>query len=203
MSKQYQHQDSAAVPLGYVLLAQNPSGVLQAAQCDSSGNIKTTGSGGGGGGTSEPDEAAFVAGTTPGVPIMGYDSSTGEVLIAALSPGTRILEVAGTFSSSPPTSSTASSPAQKTVGTSAGSILASNGSRKGCSVQNTGTTVIKLGLGANPSGTAYHIALRAGGGSDDGSSERWDGTISGVLWQGAVDAISSAAGGTCVVTELT
>jgi hypothetical protein len=113
------------------------------------------------------------------------------------------LKIVGSFSSTPPTSNTSNAPAQTAVGTSSVAALAANASRKGCSVQNTGTTVIKLGFGQTPTQTAYHRALRAGGSSDDGTSYFWDGTISGVLWTGAVNAISSASGGTCVVTEFT
>jgi hypothetical protein len=115
------------------------------------------------------------------------------------------LKIAGSFSATvtPPTSNTATAPAQTTVGASSGQILAANAARKGSAVQNTGTTRIFLGLGAAPTTTAYHIALPACGVANDGSSPAWDGTFSGVVWQGAVYAISSGAGGTCVVTELT
>ena len=120
-------------------------------------------------------------------------------------PSTGVLLVEGSFSASftPPVSSAATAPAQTTVGAASIQVLAANLLRKGCGVQNTGTTVVKLGLGAAPTQTAYHVALPASGSANDGSSARWDGTFSGVLWQGAVYAISSAAGGTAVVTELT
>jgi hypothetical protein len=150
-----------------------------------------------------PDETAFAAGVTEGSPLMAYDPTSGELLVCETAPGTRTLAVAGTFSSTPPVSSTSSAPSQKTVGTVAGDILAANALRKACAVQNTGTTVIYLALGHTATATAYFIALPAGGVANDGSSPRWDGTVSGVLWQGSVNAISSAAGGTCVVTELT
>lgn len=165
---------------------------------DSNGNLKVNvAAGGGSGGTSSTFGAAFPGtGTAAG-------ATDGTDMQPLLVDGSGNLKVAGSFSSTPPTSSSSNSPSQKTVGSSSGSILASNGSRKGCAVQNTGTVAIYLGLGQVPTATAYHIALPAGGSSNDGSSNRWDGTISGVLWQGAVNAISASGGGTCVVTELT
>jgi hypothetical protein len=163
--------------------------------------------GGGSGGTADTDETPFEIGSTSGTPIMGVieptdEPATGDLAVVALD-SSRRLQVAGTFSSSPPVSDTSSSPAQTTVGTSAEQILAANGSRKGCAVQNTGTTIIYLGLGHDPSNTEYAVALPACGIANDGSSPCWDGTLSGVLWQGAIYAISSASGGTCAVTELT
>ena len=149
------------------------------------------------------DETPFSAGVSAGTPLMGYDPTSGELLIARLSPGTRVLEVVGTFSAAPPASSTASIPARQTVGSTSGSILAANALRKGCGVQNVSTVPVYLGLGQDPTATAYHIALPAGGSSNDGSSPVWDGTFSGVLWQGAVNAITAAGGGAVVVTELT
>ena len=157
-------------------------------------------SGGGSGGTAAADESAFTAGATPGTPLM---VEFGGALYIAAGDASRRVQVAGSFSSTPPVSSTATVPAQQTVGAVAGQVLAATASRKGCAVQNTGTTRIFLALGATPTVSAYHVALPACGSANDGSSERWDGTISGVLWQGAVSAISSGAGGTVVVTELT
>lgn len=109
------------------------------------------------------------------------------------------LDVAGSFTAVPPTSSTASSPSQTSVGTSAGQILASNSSRKRCIIQNTGLTRIYLGFGQTPTTSAYHVALPAGGTSNDGSSPAWVDN----LWIGAIQAISSSSGGTVVVTEFT
>ncbi|MBV9448562.1 MAG: hypothetical protein JO345_21970 [Streptosporangiaceae bacterium] len=184
-------------------VALNPDGSPAGLNLDNSGNLKCAVTGAGSGGTSSVDQATFTAGTSAGTPLMAEDPTSGQLLIAQMSPGTRQLAIAGSFSSTPPSSNTASAVAQTTVSTSSASILASNGSRKACSVQNTGTTVIKLGLGKTPTQTAYHIALPASGSADDGSSRRWDGTISGVVWTGAINAISSASGGACVVTELT
>ena len=79
-------------------------------------------------------------------------------------------------------------------------IVAANPKRKGLIVQNTGTTVIKLALGSTvPDQLAYHIALKACSTADDG--------LGGVYfddgWAGPVYGISSAAGGTFVLTEIT
>lgn len=104
----------------------------------------------------------------------------------------------------PAVSSTSSVPLEQTIGAvTAVAVLALNATRKGCAVQNCGTTVLYIGLGQTPTSSNYHIALAAGGQSNDGSSNRWDGTISGCLWQGAVNVISSGSGGLCNVVELT
>lgn len=159
------------------------------------------------GGTSAQDKAAFTVGTSVGTPIMGVVNPSdtppnGDLAIAAVD-SSRRLQVAGSFSSTPPTSSTASAQAQTAQGTTAATILAANAAAKGRRIVNTGTTVIKLGLGADPTQAAYHVALSACGTANDGAGGVWDGTMSGCLYTGAVHAISSASGGTCVITELT
>jgi len=99
-----------------------------------------------------------------------------------------------------PKSSTVSAPAQTAQSTTAAIILAANSTRKRLIVQNTGTTIIKLSLGGtNPTATAYHVALQACAAADDGTG----GSYIDESWTGVVRAISSAAGGTLVVTELT
>jgi hypothetical protein len=149
------------------------------------------------------DEALFTAGVSRGTPIMGEDPTSGELLIVGLSPGTRSLAVAGSLAVTPQTSNTSTAPSQTTVGTSAVQLLAANALRKGFSVQNNGTTVIKLTLSAsNPTQANYHVSLPACGVANDGSSPVYDGPP-GVLWTGAVQAISSLAGGLVSVTELT
>jgi hypothetical protein len=159
--------------------------------------------GGGGGGTSDPDGSAYVPGVTPGTPMLAANLIGGKLYIPAIDPVTKALLVEGSFTSTQPVSNTSSSPSQKTVGNSSSQILAANGSRKGCHVKNTGTTTLYLGLGQTPTNTAYHIALPTSGNNNDGFGGDWDGTISGVLWTGTVNAIGSGVGGTCVVTELT
>jgi hypothetical protein len=94
----------------------------------------------------------------------------------------------------------ASTPAQTSIGTTAAVILAANQKRKGLFIQNTGTTVIKLTFGATlPTQTVYHVALAASTSADDGKGGVYvdDATVT------AVNAISSAAGGTFVLTEFT
>lgn len=99
-----------------------------------------------------------------------------------------------------PTSSTSSAPAQTAQGITSAQILASNTSRKRVMIQNTGTTIIKLNLGATTvTQTAYHVALQANSAADAGDG----GAYIDEMWTGAIQAISSAAGGTLVVTELT
>lgn len=101
---------------------------------------------------------------------------------------------------STPKSSTASAAAQATISTVAAQAIAANSNRKKLLIQNTGLTVLKFVYGAGtPTQTAYHFALAACGGADDGSSPLYvDDT-----WTGAVQVISSASGGTYVITELT
>jgi len=92
---------------------------------------------------------------------------------------------------------TASAPAQTSIGTTAAVFLSADQKRKCFMVQNTGTTVIKLGFGATPTQTVYHVALSVCAGADDGSG----GVYIDDSWTGIVNGISSGASGTCVVTE--
>ena len=103
---------------------------------------------------------------------------------------------------------TASTPAQTSVTGAAGIVLNANaatstnptGGRKGFTIQNTGTTILYFTYGAtNPTTTAYHIALAACTAANDGTGGIFDEDA----WTGVVRAISSAAGGTCVITEFT
>jgi hypothetical protein len=99
----------------------------------------------------------------------------------------------------PSPQATAAVPAQTSVGAAAGIILILNQKRKGFWVQNTGLTVLYLALGeVSPTVTAYHVALAACTGADDGKG----GAYFDSNWIGTVRAISSAAGGTCVVAEV-
>lgn len=98
------------------------------------------------------------------------------------------------------TSQTASAPAQTAQSTTAAQVLAANARRRQVIVQNTGTTVIKLVLGTGtPTQTAYTVALGACAAANDGTG----GAFVSDIWRGAIQAISSAAGGTLVVTEVT
>lgn len=95
---------------------------------------------------------------------------------------------------------TVSTPAQTAVSNVAGTLLATTRARRGLVIQNTGTTVIYLVLGsATPTSTAYHIALAACSSANDGRG----GTYNDDAWIGAVQAISSAPGGTVCITEIT
>lgn len=98
--------------------------------------------------------------------------------------------------------STVSTPAQTTIGTTAAQLIAAttNEARRSLVIQNTGTTTIKLAFGAtSPTQSVYHVALKACGIADDGSG----GIYADDAWRGAVQVISSGAGGTVVVTEFT
>lgn len=93
---------------------------------------------------------------------------------------------------------TVSTPAQTSQGTAAATIVTANPKRKGVLIQNTGTTIIKLSLGSTmPTATAYHYALAACTGANDGTG----GTYVDDAWVGDINAISSSAGGTLVITE--
>lgn len=98
------------------------------------------------------------------------------------------------------TATNPSSPSQVAVGTTAAQILAANPSSKRVIVQNTGITTIKLVLGTGtPTQTDYHVALAPGTAADDGKG----GSYIDELWTGAIQAISSGAGGTLVLLEMT
>lgn len=162
---------------------------------DASGNLKVAVTGAGSGGTSSVDQAAFSAGVSAGTPLMAEDPGTGKLVIVQTASNTRQLLTQTTIA--PIQSNTSSAPAQQTVGTTAGSILAANANRKRLRIQNTGTTRIKLGFGQTPTQTAYHVCLPACGSADDGTSP----PLIDEVWTGAVNAISSLAGGTVVVEE--
>ncbi len=108
--------------------------------------------------------------------------------------------IGGTITVAPENSSTVTAHAQTAVGVVAVVLLAANASRKRFMVQNTGTTTIKLGFtSTDPTQTSYHVALSSGAPADSGRG----GTYMDDLWIGTVEAISSVAGGTVVVTEMT
>lgn len=90
-------------------------------------------------------------------------------------------------------------PAQTAIGAVAAQIVGTNPARRGLIVQNTGTTTVYLALGGgSPTATVYHVALKACANGDDGSG----GIYLDDAWQGAVQAIGSAPGGTLVLTEI-
>lgn len=159
---------------------------------DSVGNLLVNVAAGAGGGTSEIDESPFTAGVTPGTPIMGEDPTSGENLVLQTVPGTRILEVGGSITVSPVESDTCSTNALVAVSTSSVTAIAANASRKRLILQNQGTTILYILLGSGSASlTNYTFALAACGTTKDGSSP----VIFDEMWQGAVQVISSAAGG--------
>lgn len=184
-----------------VPVATDPNGLPATLKVDNSGNLQASITGAGSGGTSSVDEATFTAGTTAGTPCMAENS--GEVLVLSCDASRNLnvnLQAGGL---SVPTSNTATAPSQTTLGTTAAQALAANGSRKGFIAQNQGTTVIKVLLGsATPTAANYTVALRACGTANDGSSPPWYGP-QGLTWTGAIQWISSAAGGLVEIVELT
>lgn len=94
----------------------------------------------------------------------------------------------------------ATTPAQTVIGAAAAQVVAVNRKRKGLIIQNTGLTTLKFTYGSQvPTQTVYHFALKACAGADDGSG----GIMLEENWIGPVQGISSAAGGTFVLTEIT
>lgn len=92
-----------------------------------------------------------------------------------------------------------SAPVQTTIGTTAAVILLPNALRKCLILQNTGTSILKFTFGITlPTATVFHYALAACGSANDGTG----GVYIDDNWVGAVSMISSAAGGTFVLTEI-
>lgn len=162
---------------------------------DGSGSLKVYLVNGGSGGTASSYGAAFPAVGTPG----GGKDTNGN-FVPLLFDASGNLLIAGSLSVGSVTSNAATNAAQTTISTTAITLLNANSSRKRLRIQNLGTTVIKVILGAGtPSQTVYHLALAACGQTNDGSSVSYIDD----MWTGAVQAISSAAGGLVSVTELT
>ena len=110
--------------------------------------------------------------------------------------------IAGTATAATVTSvnqKSATPPAINTVslGTFASPTFAANTSRKSFWVQNVGTRVVYLGLGATPSATAYHFALASGTLAHSGNG----GIYFDSEWVGTVTAIADAATGTYTYGE--
>lgn len=95
--------------------------------------------------------------------------------------------------------SSVSTPAQTSIGTTAAVVLAERPKRKGLLIQNTGTTVIRLTFGSVlPTQTVYHVSLPACTVADDGTGGSY---VDDAAYVGVVNAISSGASGTMVITE--
>lgn len=183
-----------------------PDGTIRPQLFDSSGHLIVAVTGAGSGGTSSVDSTAFQVGTTAGTPTMGAVNpsdtvANGDVAIAALDGqrNTKVNVVAGSVAVTPTTSSAATSPTQTSVPAgSATLIFAANASAKGRGIQNVGPVPVYLGFGAapvSPPSAAYHRCLASSGASDDGFGGYWDGTVSGVIYQGNVYAITKSGGG--------
>lgn len=125
--------------------------------------------------------------TTTTVPTTGA-----EALVVALSPNSSQFATSTTANTLPGTN-------PQTIGVSSSAVVNTNAARKEVTIINTGTTIIYLGLGQTPTTTAYHIALVKCTAPNDGTGGTWTSD----MWKGAVNAISSGAGGTVNLTELT
>ncbi len=176
---------------------------FDAVETDGNGNLRITGNvtvQGAGGGTSAIDGTPFAGGVSSGTPLMAEDPTSGELLIAQLAPGTRKLAVSASVTSTPVTSSTCSAAAPATVGTGSMQAIAGNVGRVKLVLQNVGTTVLYILLGAGTaSASNFTFVLPAGGTAKDGGSPVYIDT----MWTGAVQWASSQAGGVGVANECT
>jgi len=110
------------------------------------------------------------------------------------------LNVAGSLTVAPPTSSTVSAAGPTTIGTGSVQVLATNANRKRFTLQNAGTTKFFVLYGTGTAGPAnFHRVLPACGTPADGSSP----PIEDTLWTGPIQVASSAAGGSLSVSEFT
>jgi hypothetical protein len=152
-------------------------------------------SGGGSGGTASDFAAPLPAvGTAIGA------EDTGGAMAPLNLDASGNLKVSGSLTVTPEKSATVSAPGPTTIGTSSAQLLAANSNRKRMILQNVGTTRLYILFGAGTASAAnYHIALPAGGNTNDGSSPPFVDT----LWTGAVQAISSASGGSVQASEFT
>lgn len=95
-------------------------------------------------------------------------------------------------------SSNVSVPSAITINTTAIQLIPSNSTRKRVTLQNIGTTTIKVNLGTEtPTQTLFHFSLPNCLSSGDGIG----GFYSDDLWKGAIKAISSSSGGACSIFE--
>jgi len=93
-----------------------------------------------------------------------------------------------------------STASQTSIADSSVLVLAANPKRKGFMIQNSGTTVLKFIFGTTTvTQTVYHVALKGCSVADDGGGAIYTDDC----WIGPVTAISSVAGGTCLITEFT
>jgi hypothetical protein len=166
-----------------------------------SGNpIYTSVTGAGSGGTSSVDQATFTSAVSAGTAAMGEFNGKQWILSCDTNRNLNVNIQSGTITSSPVESGTCSTNAINTVGAGNVTVLASNSNRKMLILQNIGTTVIYVLYGGGAaSATNFTFILPAGGSSKDGSSN----VVRDIMWQGAVQCFSSAAGGQVSAQELT
>jgi hypothetical protein len=119
-------------------------------------------------------------------------TTTDIALVVALSPNSSQFATSTTATTLPGTN-------PQTIGTSSSAVVNANAARKEVTITNTGTTYIYIGLGQTPTNTSYHIALSKCTAANDATGGTWTSD----MWKGAVNAISSGAGGTVNVVELT
>jgi hypothetical protein len=85
----------------------------------------------------------------------------------------------GTVTATPPKSATANTPS---IGTSAGTALSANSARNSWAIQNLGTNVLYVRMGASASTSEFHFALAPGSSNDDGrGASVSDDTFTGIV----------------------
>jgi hypothetical protein len=185
-----------------VSVANDNNGNATKLNTDSSGHLLCSVTGAGSGGTSSVDEASFTAGTTAGTPVMAYNPADGKVYVCetANSTGSRQLAVSGTFSSSPPSSSSCSTNALNSISSTSAQVLATNASRKWAFLQNESTQPAYVLLGSGTASATNHtFILRAGGTAQDGTSLPAELYIN---WTGPIQVYYAANGGSFNAQEL-
>lgn len=107
---------------------------------------------------------------------------------------TTAVPVSGSITASEPTSNTSAITYPALTGANQ-TLLAANASRKAAVITNDSGNTLYVKLGATASATSYSFKLIAGDILELGPT--------GLIWQGIIDAFSSAASGNAAVTELT
>lgn len=85
----------------------------------------------------------------------------------------------GSVTATPPKAATANTPA---IVTSAGNALVANAARNSWAIQNLGTNVLYVRMGASASTSVFHFALAPGSANDDGrGASVSDDTYTGIV----------------------
>jgi hypothetical protein len=145
------------------------------------------------------ESGAWNVNQTLGTP--GYeaitDGTTGPVAVKAASTAATAADKALVVTTNG--STTAGAPANTSVTSVSSAVLAANVARRECTIVNTDTVVIYIGLGQVPTATTYHIALSPCSVAHDATG----GTYTSDIFKGAINAIVASTSGHVAITELT